>query len=238
MASHFFGPLGSMEQLVVSSGVTTETARAQSEFVTSGGVRHLQQGRTAPRMWTVGRLYQGPGWARLLGLAAHGLLPQCWLYDVAEARENMVPARLAVGAGAPASVAGLPMGSLAVAHAVTVPVLAGRLYSVSAWSAQTGPILTYQLDDGPVISVVSGQGFGASSVTPSADAVLTVRVTAVGVSGLRVHEGPFDGAFHAGHGTPCKVAVQDPARTLQLVTDQVRSDYQITLLEVGKPGAI
>lgn len=238
MASHFFGPLGAMEQVVVSAGVAAETARAFSEFVSSGGVRHVQRGRAAPRTWTVGRLYQGPNWARLLSLAAHGLLEDCWLYDVAEARENMIPAQLAVGQGAPVLVAGLPMGSLTAGHIVTVPVLAGRLYSVSAWSPADGPAFTYQLGNDPVTTVASGQGFGASSFTPSADAVLTVKVTAAGMSGLRVMEGPFDGTFHAGHGTPCKVAVQDPARTLQMVADKVRSDYQITLLEVGKPGTI
>lgn len=236
MASHFFGPLGAMDRLIVSAGDATETARAQSEFVTSGGVRYAQRGRAAPRTWTVGRLYQGPDWARLLSLAAHGLLPQCWLYGVAEARENMIPAQLAAGTGVPVLVAGLPMGALTVGHRVQVPVLAGRLYSVSAWCTAAGQMLTYQMGAGPVVAVDSLNGSG--TFTPLEDAILTVTVTGANVSGLRVHEGYFDGTFHAGYGTPCKVAVHDPERTLHLVTEQVRSDYTITLMEVGKPGLI
>lgn len=238
MASHFFGPLGAMERLTVSAGVSTETARAYSEFVSSGGVRHVQRGRAAPRTWTVGRLYQGPDWARILSMAAHGLLPQCWLYDVAAARENMVPAQLAAGSGAPVLVGGLPLGGLPVGHVVSVPVLAGHTYSVSAWCAVDAEMLAYVSGGGPSIPVESLGGSGSASFTALEDEILTVTVTRAGVSGLRINDGPFDGRFYAGHGTPCKVAVQDPQRTLQLVTERVRSDYQVTLLEVGKPGLI
>jgi len=238
MASHFFGPLGAMERLTVSAGVSTETSRSESEFVSSGGVRSFLRGRAAPRTWTVGRQYRGPDWARLLSLAAHGLLPQCWLYDVASARENMVPAQLAAGTGFLVQVNGLPMRAVASGHQVQVPVLAGRLYSVSAWQASDQQMLTYQVGMDTPVPVSSFNGSGAGSFTAPVDSILTVTVTSGSVSGLRVNEGPFDGAFHAGHGTPCKVAVQDPQRTLQLVTEQVRSDYQVTLMEVGKPGFI
>lgn len=416
MASHFFGPLGSMERLVVSAGITTETARASSEFVSSGGVRYVQRGRTAPRSWTVGRQYQGPDWARLLGLAAHGLLEQCWLYDVAAARENMIPARLSAGGGvrrrrnllpnpgfdglpgagwsaranitytrddewmraaygsantnqiplnslafptesgkvytcsvsirnagnkpesvyirhypgasngseassAPITlnpggsarltvtskmvpdmessaqiflycttftagqtvlalkdpvaeegaedggplngslpgaawegdankspsyivinerikVGGLPLEALAVGHQVQVPVLAGRLYSIAAWASVDTQLFTYQVGDGAVGSAVAIAGVASASFTPRTDTILTVTVSRTGVSGLTVRDGSFNGQYMAGYGTPCKVAVQDPQRTLHLVTNQVRSDYQVTLLEVGQPGAL
>lgn len=244
MASHFFGPLGAMERLIVSTGVTAETARAQSEFVSSGGVRYVQQGRAAPRTWTVGRQYRGPDWARVLSLAAHGLLGQCWLYDVTAARENMIPAQLSAGTGAPVQVTGLPMDSLPTGHVVQVPVLAGVLYTASVWAdlVAGSEVLTYRVGDADPVPVVMPVGGGArqgvGSFTPPADSILTLTVTVAGCSGLRVHQGSPDGAFHAGHGTPCKVVVQDPARTLQLVTNDIRSDYQVTLLEVGRPGTL
>lgn len=448
MSSHFFGPLGSMERVVVSAGVTTETARAFSEFISGGGVRHVQRGRAAPRSWTVGRVYQGPDWARLLGLAAHGLLPDCWLYDVAAARENMIPSQLSVGSNAdtlirwvrrnlatnpsfesgagmggavtsagsavvgvstdwagsgtqslkisgngvleypgaypwggigpsvmtrmgvqagktytvsadfyqfvpqasswatgarcmwfgpsigaawgksadapnipgvhrikctftipagttsmaaaftlgskestgyfdrvlieegttdgtyfdgsapgaswdgipnasasvlagqdfyPAQrvlVGGLPMTALRPGHTVQVPVLAGRLYTASVWADESpgSQVATYQLGTQTPQSVLSAPGSGsrscAASFTPMEDTIATITTTAQNTSGLRLHDGPPDGLYFAGHGTPCKVAVQDPVRTLHLVTEKVRSDYQVTLQEVGKPGQI
>lgn len=244
MSSHFFGPLGSMTEVVVSSGVTAETARGFSEFVSAGGVRSVQVGRAAPRSWTVGRVWQGPEWARILTAAAHGLLPQCWLYDVAAARENMLPAWQSAGAGAAVVADGLPLKALAVGHSVTVPLLAGRMYTVSVWSALAvgTSLLSYKLGAGAAVVVSAPPGAGSrcatGTLTPAADGLLVVTVTGAAVAGLRVHDGAPDGRFYAGHGTPCKVAVKDPAQTLQTVADQVRSDYQITLLEVGKPGTI
>lgn len=236
MASHFFGPLGAMEQVKVSKGVTTETGRGSSEFVSSGGVRYVQRGRAAPRTWTVGRVYQGPGWARLFSMDAHGVLGQCWLYDVAEARENMVPANLSAGTGAPVPVDGLLLGALSPGQVVYLPVLAGRLYSVSAWRVADGPMLTYQLGSAPKVFISSFGGSGGASFTAQEGTILTLVITGAGVSGLRAVDGDWDGSYQSGHGTPCKVSVQDPARTLQLVTEQTRSDYTVTLLEVGKPG--
>lgn len=238
MAAFLFGPLGSMKAVVVSAGVTVESGRAVSEFVSAGGVRYVQRGRAAPRTWTVGRLWKEPEWARLFTMAAHGLLPECWFYDVAAARENMIPAQLAAGSGAGVLVGGLPLGAVPVGQVVRVPVLAGRLYSVSAWQTASGPLFTYRLDGGPVTAVASAYGRGSASFTPTADSILTITVTGAAISGLRANEGTFDGTFHAGYGTPCKVAVKDPERTLQMLTDHTRSDYTVTLMEVGKPGII
>lgn len=226
-----------MVPLVVSAGVPVQTGRGFSEFVSSGGVRYVQAGRAAPRTWTVGRQWQDPEWVRLLSMAAHGLLGDCWLYDVAAARDNMLPAPLSHGAGVPVMVGGVSLGSLAIGHLVRVPVLAGRTYSVSAWCEDDAPILTYQNGDetGTVVSVA---GSGSASIMPMQDSVLEVSVARAGVSGLRINEGSFDGTFHPGFGTPCRVAVQDPARTLQMVTGDVRSDYEATLYEVGKPGTV
>lgn len=441
MSSHFFGPLGSMKPLTVSAGASVETSRAFSEFISSGGVRHIQRGRSAPRTWSAGRAYQGPDWARILGLAAHGVLPECWLYDVAEARENMIPSPLCVGknsdslvrwtrknymvnprfvgttptsaspgwstraqrtysspragvqrvsfdtapstggttvtntlpqatfsggrwthsmlvknvgpqsetitlrhypagsfssdstsdpvvlapgdatrisvtsktvgpseaqwqvylychtyiagtafelsqplsefgptapplgsyfdgsfpnaswegsANASASILsgqavlpaervsvdGLPLVALREGHSVKVPVLGGHLYTVSVWAdASPGSsVASFQLGTESAKTVFSAPGQGhrscAASFTPREDAIATITVTTAGASGLRLHEGAPDGKYFAGHGTPCKVAVKDPERTLQLVSREVRGDYQVTLVEVGQPGQV
>lgn len=242
MAAFLFGPLGGMVPVRVSAGVSVEPARALSEFVTSGGVRYVQRGRRAPRTWQVGRAYEGPGWAALLADAAHGLLGQCWLYDVAAARENMVPAELSAGTGSPVMVDGRRMGALADGHTATVQVLAGRTYTVSLWSAVAAGATVATLAGSTTGAVKAPPGTGsrscAASFTPLTDGSATLTVSASGASGLRIHEGGPDGRFYSGYGTPCKVAVQDPARTLELVVDRdTRSAYQVTLMEVGKPGA-
>lgn len=243
MATFLFGPLGGMVPLKVSRGVSDSPARSMSELVTSGGVRYVQRGRRAPRTWQVSRAYEGPGWAALLADAAHGLIGQCWLYDVAAARENMVPAELSAGAGAPVVVAGRPMGALPIGHAATVRVLAGRTYTVSLWSAAAAGATVAALTGSSTGTVKVPPGSGARSCalsfTPLTDGTATVAVSAAGASGLRIHEGGPDGRFLSGYGTPCKVAVQDPQRTLELVVDrETRSAYQVTLMEVGKPGTL
>ena len=245
MSGFFFGPLGGMIPVEVSAGVSVSASRGQSELITSGGVRYVQRGRSAPRTWTVGRLWQEPGWARLLSAATHGLLDECWLYDVAAARENMVPAPLAVGTGIKLPTDGIPLGSHAAGHSVTVPVLAGRLYTVSAWAGGSSGVnvMSFKLGSSATEYVKSPPGTGHRQATGTirtpADGLLTVTLLAIGMTGLRVHDGPPDGRFYAGYGTPCKVAIQDPEQTLQLVSgDTTRSDYQVTLMEVGKPGTI
>lgn len=245
MSAFLFGPLGFMVPVRVSTGVSVEASRSLSELVTSGGVRYTQRGRRAPRTWQVGRMYEGPAWAALLSDAAHGLLPQCWLYDVAAARENMVPADKSAGNGSLVVVNGRPMGSLPVGHSATVQVLAGRNYTVSLWSSASAGVTVASLApvSGPALAVTAPPGAGARSCarsfTPLTDGSVTITVSATGSSGLRLHEGGPDGRFYSGYGTPCKVAVQDPARTLELVVDrETKSAYQVTILEVGRPGTL
>lgn len=245
MDTFFLGPLGSMQPVEVSKNLPISTQRGSSELITSGGVRYVQQGRRAPRSWVFSHNWQDPLWARLLSAAAHGLLGDVWLYDVAAARENMVPATLASGTGIRLPTDGLPLSSHAAGHTVTVPVLAGRLYTVSAWvgGSAGANVMSFKLGTGATEFVKSPPGTGHRQATGTirtpSDGLLTVTLLAIGMTGLRVHDGPPDGRFYAGHGTPCKVVVQDPERTLRLVSrDMTRSDYQVTLMEVGKPGII
>lgn len=244
MSGFYFGPLGGMVPLVVAAGVQVETARASSEFVSSGGVRYVQRGRAAPRTWNVSRQWQEPEWARMLDLAAHGLIGESWLYDVAGARENMIPAYMTAGTGGTVKVAGISLGAVSQTQLVRVPVLAGRLYTLSAWADYpvNTRVASYQINSDPVLPVGTPPGAGdrysAASFTVPTDSIVSIRATQDRVSGLRLHDGPPDQAFYAGHGTPCRVAVSDPGKVLQMVRETAFSDYDVTLQEVGKAGFV
>lgn len=238
MSGFYFGPLGGMVPLVVAAGVQVETARASSEFISSGGVRYVQRGRAAPRTWNVSRQWQEPEWSRMLDLAAHGLITEPWLYDVAGARENMIPSYMSVGKGELVTVDGLRMGAVTAGLEINLPVLAGRLYTLSAWSSTDTNVASVELDSVSVGNVVVSNGRGSASFTPTSDAMCTITITGAKTSGIRLNEGAFDGRFYPGHGTPCRVAVNDPGRTLQLMHRDTRSDYEVSLIEVGKPGTV
>ncbi|ALD63995.1 hypothetical protein AFL94_08750 [Arthrobacter sp. LS16] len=97
VAAFSFGPLGAMTDLVVAPAVAPQNERGFNEFVSSGGVRHVQSGRRNPRRWVVERPWQDPEFARMLSLAAAGAIPEVFLYDRATARVNMIPDSLSLG---------------------------------------------------------------------------------------------------------------------------------------------
>jgi hypothetical protein len=138
------------------------------------------------------------------------------------------------------------LAALAAGTVVTVPLLGGRAYTVSAWSAHTSgqTVFTYKLGSGSTLNgtAPAGSGVRVTSVAlaPSTDQTLTVTVgSGANVSGLRVHEGSPDGDWFPGHGSPCKVDVVDPQAALQLVdVGHGLSDYTVSLQEVGIPGVI
>lgn len=230
---------GAMTDLVVAPGVSPANGRGSNEMVTTGGNRHYQRGRKNPRTWSVSRPWQTPEFARLLGLAAHGLGGDMLLYDRAVARQNLIPASRAVGDGAAVTVAGMSLGAVTW-KTLTVPVLAGRTYTVSAWAASGSP-LTMTTPGGTAVPLpaVSG-GVSTRMFNAASTGHLTLARTTQITSGVRVHEGLPDGTFYATEGTPTTVAVRDPERTYQLVTDtDTRIDYTVELLEVGTyPGTI
>lgn len=97
VAAFSFGPLGAMTDLVVAPAVAPQNERGFNEFVSSGGVRHVQAGRRNPRRWVVERAWQDPEFVRLLSLVASGAIPEAFLYDRAAARVNMIPDSLSIG---------------------------------------------------------------------------------------------------------------------------------------------
>lgn len=181
----------------------------------------------------------------MLTLAAHGVGGDMWLYDRATARQNMLPAHEAVGDGNPVKVDGLPMGAVSWVS-TSVGVIAGRTYTLSAqetsaptsayilgtWKTAVGATVgsTFQINgslgDDPAV---------ATAVAPAGSATLSLSRGSGPWAGVRVHEGePDGGAVYLTEGTPCRVAVADPQRTYQMVTDdRTEIDYEITLMEVG-----
>lgn len=240
MSSHFVGPLGAMVPLTVSAGAGVETSRPRSELITTGGVRWAQQARKAPRSWSVGRVWQDPSWVRMLAYAAQGVIAECYLYDVAVARQNLLRSSECVGTGSPVLVDGVPLGALATGTGPRACLLTGRKIIISCWTAATaGATVLTATHGGNTITLTAPPGTGAryayATYTPRAEGVLTTNIVAT-LSGLRIHEGAPDKHFQTTQGTPCLVEVQDPSETLQMVTDgQTRIDYQVTLTEVGQP---
>ena len=130
------------------------------------------------------------------------------------------------------------------AWSATIPVRQVA-HSLSAWASAAGAALTWrtvnaagaQVATGTVTAAAVAGGFrGVASFTPGSTVVgVQVRTPAgsLTVGGLRLTEGAHDATWLPGEGVP-QVAVSDPERTLQLVTStDVRSDYTVTIREVG-----
>lgn len=237
-AAFSFGPLGSMSELVVSVGLQVEREGQLSRFTASGGISYFQRPRRTPRSWAVSRLWKDPRYIKLLERAAHGLLGDVYLYERAVARRNMLPRELAGVPGSGVVVDGAPMAPVTWTT-VRVPLLAGRLYTVSCWTPDPEPPLSLMYPGMTLDGLPEPDYEGRSqfSFTPMSDGILTlIRGTQV-ISGVRVHEGTPDGGFYSTAGTPCRVAVEIPEETYQLVTDrETKTDYRVTLRETGRTG--
>lgn len=124
---------------------------------------------------------------------------------------------------------------------VSVPVIAGRVYSVSLWSTTTtAPLHVTEPGKAEQAMPIPVGGWSSRTFTPTVSGVVRLRRGTQVIAGVRVHEGIPDRTFYATEGTPTRVAVADPERTYQLVTDQeTRIDYSIMIQEVGDyPGAV
>jgi len=170
--------------------------------------------------------------------AAHGLAGDVFLYDRAVARRNMIPSDLAAVPGQTVPVDGALMGAFGW-ESVKVPVLAGRVYTISCWTTgTTSPLLVTKPGEsvGP-LPKADALGLSQLTFTPVTDGLIKLARDAQLISGVRVHEGIPDGRFYATSGTPCRVAVEMPSETYQLITDdESRIDYSITLHETGRTG--
>lgn len=135
-------------------------------------------------------------------------------------------------------VAGIPMPPVRWTKARAY-VLAGRTYTLSAWTTGATYPLTYQETGNPAYSMPAPVGgLSQTTFTPTVSRVMTLtRPAGRVVSGVRIHEGVADGSFYPSEGTPTRVAVTDPGRTYQLVTGmQTLTDYDVELKEIGVQG--
>ena len=161
---------------------------------------------------------------------------------------------VALGSVAGAVAVGMPGGAVPSSGVVqqaavgawsaTIPVRQVS-HALSVWTSAAGSALTWrtvtvagaQVATGTLTAAAVGGGFRASATfTPGATAVgVQVRIPAgsLVVGGLRLTEGAHDPVWLPGVGVP-QVVVGDPQQTLQLATTtEVRSDYTITIREVG-----
>ena len=244
VAAFSFGPLGDMAALKVAPAAVVGNARQVQETITSRGVRWAQRARRNPRTWQFFRPWQDPIFIQVLALAAYGVGGETYLYDRACARQNMLPARYSTGTGSLVPVRSvMPVGKTSLMGAVTwqsvsVPLLGGRTYTISGWTTSTESPLaaSWPGQDQVQLLPLPVEGFTTLTITPQADGMLTLG-RLHDISAVRVHEGIPDGRFFLTEGTPCRVAVADPERTYQLVTDtETRMDFSVTLYEVGDTG--
>lgn len=257
----YVGPLGYLTPLDgVQRGAEVSYARPSSEIVTLGASRVVQVGARAPREWTLPMTpWSPPTLVAMLAAAAQGLLEDVWLLDVAAARANALPP---VPPRAPVTRIAVPgfgrMQALEVGDLVDLPVLAGVAYRLSCVTTATAGVsvmtLTWRNVNGTTLSTVTLNaplGTGArealsASVVAPADtysALVTVTAPAFTTTAPRLamaaqaDEFGDAGGFLPGEGTPCRVQVVDPTRTLQIVASgHGQADYTVTLREVGEPG--
>ncbi|QIK82983.1 hypothetical protein [Sanguibacter sp. HDW7] len=188
-----------------------------------------------------------------------------FLYTDDAARTNLLPSDVAapgragttaLGSSLGVVLVGMPSGvetvtgavqaSAAGAWSATVPLQAGLSYTLSAWASTAGTALAWrtlsragaQLQTGVVTTAAAAGAFcGQSAFTPDALATGVQVALAAGtatVGGLRLTEGEHEPVWLSGRGVPV-VVVDDPAETLQLITDrEVFADYTVTIREVAR----
>lgn len=166
-------------------------------------------------------------------LTAAGDRPVLGTVPVAFAGQGVVPSvgvTQSASAGAWSKTIPLPQ----VAH--TLSVWSSAAGSAVQWRTVTATGAVAQSGASLTTAAVTG-GFRASTtITPSATAVGVQLALTAGsrvVGGLRLTEGAHDAAWLPGEGVPM-VVVEDPSQSMQqAVPGSYRSDYTVTLKEVG-----
>lgn len=251
------GPLGSLQPLDGVQVTTVAATRQYSEMTLLDGSRMVSQSENAPREWSIPLArWSSPTLVKWAAAAAQGLLGDVWLHDVAGARANMLPPSATAGrTGTRILVDGaVPLCPLVAGFTVQVPVRSGYRYRLSG---------TTTAASGSTLGSATGAGISAALTAPAgttgqpraftttliatSTGTLLITVSSAVVTGLRLAESVITGAslfadaggWLPGAGSPCRVAVVDPAQTLQLLLSGLAlSDYDLTLREVGIPGKV
>ncbi len=231
----------------VAPNVPTQAARPSSEMITLDGRRLVQQAERGPRTWQLD--FTAVDATALAALAVATDAPDdVWLLDETMTRQNMLSPRVCYGASADSDAvdcAGLPLPALDLGTdlVISVPVRAGVTHNAQLWSgfADEDDRISVDFPGGSATfqAAITDPGFSATagSFVPDADgqATLTVHATGGPCSGLMLTEHLAPSRFAPGTGSPCRVAVDDPARTIYLVKpDELAiGDYSVQLREVG-----
>ncbi|MCR6706545.1 MAG: hypothetical protein NVV66_18280 [Cellulomonas sp.] len=259
----WLGPYGGMVELDgVQAAVPVSQARPTREVVSLAGSRFVQRARRGPREWALTFAPWGaPGLIAVLQAAAQGIVNgDVWFLDEAAARVNMLPPEftaprtMSSTAGSIDSLTGLPsLANVTTGQVVVMPLRGGVNYRLTGITTSTSgtTIGTTKLGAASAVNVVAPAGSGArwwsTTLAPGSATELTVTISVSTVRNLRLVQA-VTGTTYAdaatvwlpGQGTPCKVQVVDPERTLQqiLTSGHGRQDATVTLREVGIPGVI
>lgn len=259
----WLGPYAGMVELDgVQAAVSVSHARPSRETVALTGSRFVQQASRSPREWSITLSPSGsPALVALLQMAAQGIVNgDLWFLDEAAARVNMLPPEftaprtMSSTAGSVDSLTGLPtVANVPSGQVVVVPLRGGVNYRLSGitTSASGATIGTTKLGAAAAVNIVapasSGSRWWSTTLAPASAATLTVTISVSTVRNLRLVQAA-SGTTYAdaattwlpGQGTPCKVQVVDPERTLQqlLTAGHASQDATVTIREVGIPGVI
>lgn len=257
------GPLGFLRAVPCGQpGRSVSVERGGRTLVTLAGVRHVQRGPRAPRTWEVSHGWRTPDSVAYLVACAQGAVRgPLHLLTSDAARTNLLAPHVAApcaggdrALGEP-SVAAVLVDSVPMVGASLPAVLGGWVgpfairpattLALSVWASSAGAALAWRTVSASGVQVATGTvtaaavtgGFrGAASIVPGVAAGIEFRLpVGVGrsVAGLRLTEGPHDATWMPGAGG-ATVVVDDPGQSLLAVWDSdVRSDYSVTLREVG-----
>src|SRR5690606_6415959 len=122
---------------------------------------------------------------------------------------------------------GMPVRALTAPATGTVLLRAFETYYLTAWGGgQVSAIFP-----GGSATTLAGM---TQIFMPSEDGEAAITAAA-GSAGIMLASAPLSGPYLPGNGTPCRVAVVDPGRTLKYVmTDRApQADFEVTIKEVG-----
>lgn len=224
----------------VTPGVGTSTARPTSDLVTVDGVRFVQRARRGPREWSLDFTYAPAAAVTALRVACE--VDDVWFSDASAASANMLTPRDCHGTDATADVldcGSIPLRVLPVGHGASVEVRSGVLYRLGYFTASAAGVDVGDVAfPGGTVALDASSGTAPPrrdvSFTPTSNGTATVTVSSNDVSGLQVTEGALPAAWVPGERVPCRVAVVDPERTLNMLHGGAyRSDFSVTVREVG-----
>ena len=177
-------------------------------------------------------------------IAAPGQMGDSGLLTFAGARPTISALPVAFAGQGVVSAVGVVQSGTTGAWSQSIP-LRQAAHTLSVWSSATGPVVQWrtinaagaQVQTGSLTAAAVTGGFRASAaITPSATAVaiqLALMVGSRAVGGLRLTEGAHDATWLPGEGVP-QVVVEDPSQSMQqAVPGSYRSDYTVTIKEVG-----